>query len=229
MNQHTSNKPMHLPPSVKNLVATIQERSPANNNEIAALVKQHPIDHDELLPFNNFEHPVHESYGRRQLYAGNRFCIYLMSWCPGDFTAIHDHGTTQWGCVLALDDFAHRLYQFKNNKLVLKDDKPFLKGQTASVHSHVIHMMGNDSNENALSIHIYGTNDPGIQVAQKSRIFYPEINQMAYTQGAAYLFNPQYNANKMIDFENIDEETRNDYFALINAHRTMPSPFNIVH
>ena len=219
----------HLPPSIQLLVATIKEYAPKNNLEIASLVRQHPVDREELLPFNNFEHPENESYGRRQLYANDSFCIYLMSWCPGDFTAIHDHGTTQWGCVLALDDFAHRLYQFEENKLALKDDKPFLKGQTASVHSDVIHMMGNNSNKNALSIHIYGTNEPGKKVAQRSRIFYPEINQMAYTQGAAYLFNPQYNANKMIDFENIDEGTRNDYFALINANRTLSRIFNIVH
>jgi cysteine dioxygenase len=217
-----------LPPSVKQLIAAIKAHNPDNNKEIATLVKQHPVDREELLPFNNFQHPANESYGRRQLYADDKFCIYLMSWCPGNFTAIHDHGTTQWGCVLALDDFAHRLYQFKDNKLVLKDDKPFLKGQTASVHSNVIHMMGNDSNENALSIHIYGTNEPGKKVAQRSRIFYPEINQMTYTQGAAYLYNPHHNTNILIDFENIDKETRNDYFALINANRTMSPAFNNV-
>ena len=219
----------HLPPSIQLLVAGIKKYAPKNNEEIATLVKQHPIDREELLPFNNFEHPANESYGRRQLYANDSFCIYLMSWCPGDFTAIHDHGTTQWGCVLALDDLAHRLFQFKENKLALKDDKPFLKGQTASVHSDVIHMMGNNSNKNALSIHIYGTNEPGKKVAQRSRIFYPEINKMAYTQGAAYLFNPQYNTNSLIDFENIDDETKNDYFALINGNRNMSHVLNIVH
>lgn len=219
----------HPSQSLKRLVDAIKKYNPTSNRDIESLVQKHPINRHEILPLNNFVHPDNESYGRRQLYANDRFSIYLMSWCPGDFTAIHDHGTTQWGCVVALDDFTHRLYQFNHNKLVIKDNKPFLKGQTAKVHSNVIHLMGNNSNNNALSIHIYGTNEPDRKVAQHSRIFYPEIKKMTFTHGAAYLFNPQNDTDKLIDFENIDEATRSDYFALINANRTMSHSFNIVH
>ncbi len=210
-----------LSSTVKHLVQQIQKYRPKNNPEIASIVRRYPISREEVLPFNNFTHPANESYGRRQLYANNNFCIYLMSWSPGDFTAIHDHGTTQWGCVLALDDFAHRLYQFKENKLVLKDNTSFLKGQIASVHRDVIHMMGNPGKKRALSIHIYGTNEPDSKVAQQSRIFYPEIRKMTYTEGAAYLFNPQNNANDLLDFDNMDKGARDDYFRLIDANKTV--------
>jgi cysteine dioxygenase len=228
MNQHKTSMDMHLPRSLKHLVATIQERSPTNNNEIATLVKQHPIDRDELLPYNNFEHPVHESYGRRQLYADDNFCIYLMSWCPGDFTAIHDHGTTQWGCVLALDDFTHRVYQFTNNKLTIKAKEPFLRGQIAGVKNDVIHLMGNSSHQYALSLHIYGTNDPGLKQARGSRIFYPEINQMTITGGAAYLYHAQNTLGELYDFDAIDNETLQDYLAILSLHKTTSIPYKVV-
>jgi cysteine dioxygenase len=218
-----------LPASVKRLIQVIESGKPASSKELAVIVKQNMLIRDELLHLNDFDHPRHLSYGRRQLFENDTFCIYLMSWCPGDFTAIHDHGTTQWGCVLALDDFAHRLYYFKNEKLVLKDDKPFLKGQTASVYSDVIHMMGNNSRQNALSVHIYGTNEPGKKVAQHSRIFYPEINRMTITMGAAYLYHPKTCTHELQDFSHIEESTLDDYLSLVNSNKVRAGSFNILH
>lgn len=216
------------PPSLRGLITRIKKQTPSNSLELAAIVIASHIDRDELINLNNFDHPPYESYGRRQLFENDTFCIYLMSWCPGDFTTIHDHGTTQWGCVLALDDFTHRLYQLKDNMLVLKDDKPFLKGQTASVYSDVIHMMGNNGNKNSLSLHVYGTNEPGKKVAQRSRIFFPEVNKMTITHGAAYLYNPISCTHKLEDFNNIEESTLNDYFSLVNKNKSRTHSFNFL-
>ncbi len=229
MKQNTMTIDTNLPLTVKRLITIIKEKSPKNNREIASLVMHFPVDREELLPLNNFGHPAYESYGRRQLYEADNFCIYLMSWCPGDFTAIHDHGTTQWGCVLALDDFTHRVYQFEKNKLTLKADKPFLKGEVAGVRSDVIHMMGNSSRNHALSVHIYGTNEPGKRVAQQSRIFCPEINQMTITGGAAYLYHNRNTHGELVDFDAIDDETLQDYLAIVSQHKTSSIPFKVVH
>ncbi|MBW6480422.1 MAG: cysteine dioxygenase family protein [Bacteroidales bacterium] len=216
-------------PGLKNLILSIIDKKPECSAELKEIVKASDINRKELLPFSDFDHPDHQSYGRKLIYENDVFTIYLMSWCPGDFTAIHDHGTTQWGCVLALDDFAHRLYHFKNDKLVLKDDKPFLKGQTASVYNDVIHMMGNNGGKNALSLHIYGTNEPGKKVAQRSRIFYPEINQMTITQGAAYLYHPETFNHELQDFNHIEESTLDDYLALVHSTNVRSGSFKILH
>ncbi len=218
-----------LPESVIRLVHAIEDGVPANSKELSLIVKHNIPERDELLHLNDFDHLPELSYGRRKLYENPIFCIYLMSWCPGDFTAIHDHGTTQWGCVLALDDFEHRLYQLTDNTLVLKDNKPFLKGQTASVYSDVIHMMGNNGDKNALSLHMYGTNEPGKKVAQRSRIFYPEINKMAISQGAAYLYNPQICNSQLHNFSNFEENTLDDYFSLVGKNMERNNSFNLLH
>ncbi len=218
-----------LPSSVIQLINEIQENAPRNSNELAGIVNNHPVKREEILPFHTFNHAAKESYGRRELYKCNFFCIYLMSWCPGDFTAIHDHGTTQWGCVQALDDFTHRLYHFSNNYLSLIDSRPFLKGQTAAVYNNVIHMMGNAGKNNALSIHIYGTSDPQKQVARDSRIFYPELGQMTYTQGAAYMLHPENMPEQLHDFPGLDSAAREDYFNLTQLHKRDISTFKTLH
>lgn len=219
----------NLPSSVNQLINRIQENSPRNSKELATLVKSNAVKREEMLPFHSFDHCPKESYGRRELFKSNTFCIYLMSWCPGDFTAIHDHGTTQWGCVLALDDFTHRLYQFNNNMLVLKYSRPFLKGQTASVSSNVIHMMGNTGKNNALSIHIYGTHDPLQKAAQNTRVFYPELGQITYTHGAAYMLHSENLPEKSYDFHELDEAAKEDYFNLMQQYRQSKSTFKTLH
>jgi predicted metal-dependent enzyme (double-stranded beta helix superfamily) len=217
------------PASIKQIARRITETKPQNSNQLKEIIEATPLMREELLPYNNFKHPKNESYGRRLMYENSFFCVYLMSWCPGDFTAIHDHGTTEWGCVLALDDFAHRLYTFENNKLTLKDDKPFLKYQKASVYSDVIHMMGNNSNNNALSLHIYGTNNPDKKVAQQSRIFYPEKGQMTCTQGAAFLFHPENFSDMLCDFNDLEGKALDDYLNLTQRHRQDIPSFKTLH
>lgn len=218
-----------LPSSIIQLIKEIQENVPKNSNQLAGIVQNHPVIRDEVLPFHTFNHSAKESYGRRELFKSDAFCMYLMSWCPGDFTAIHDHGTTQWGCVLALDDFTHRLYQLSQDNLELKDNRPFLKGQTAAVYNNVIHMMGNAGKNNALSIHIYGTSDPEKQVARDTRIFYPELGKMTYTQGAAYMLHPEGIPEQLHDFPGLDSAAREDYFNLTQFHKRGISTFKTLH
>ena len=47
---------------------------------------------EDLTAWADFDHPVEDSYGRRLVYDGGDFEIMVMSWAPGDFSAIHDHG-----------------------------------------------------------------------------------------------------------------------------------------
>jgi hypothetical protein len=42
-----------------------------------------------------------------------------MSWRANDFTAIHNHGATEWGCVFFMGSATHRIYEMENDKLSL--------------------------------------------------------------------------------------------------------------
>ncbi|MBK8652429.1 MAG: hypothetical protein IPN20_00430 [Haliscomenobacter sp.] len=67
---------------------------PWPNEEAAARCRRPP---GRITPWADFDHPDADSYGRKMAYKGPNFEIMVMSWKPGDFSSIHDHGHTQWG------------------------------------------------------------------------------------------------------------------------------------
>jgi len=142
---------------------------------------------DEFYSLSDFHHPVDKSYGRNKLYSGQNFGIFLMSWAKGDFTAIHNHGQTDWGAVVLLGDVHHRLYDIRNQKLVLTGKNVIPSGTVAPVQGDLIHAMGNFDDKPSMTLHIYGSNNhleiPGIS----SRIFELEKNRIRTTNGEAYI------------------------------------------
>jgi hypothetical protein len=110
-----------------------------------------------------------------------------MSWAPGDFTAIHNHGHVEWGCVLALGNATHRLYSFENDILVLRSTRPVLPGTREELRGNLVHMMGNLGEENIFSLHIYGINQNQLPLSANSRVFSPEKNCTFITNGPAFL------------------------------------------
>ncbi|MFW6351206.1 MAG: cysteine dioxygenase [Bacteroidota bacterium] len=202
-------------PSIYRLIKGIENANPGSGRQLAEVVAKHIPEKEEMLPLADFDHPHNQSYGRTLLYHKNNFCIYLMAWNPGDFTAIHDHGTTEWGCVYAFDDFTHRLYTLKENLLTLKSDKKFLKSSIARIGSDTVHMMGNmHQKKQNLSLHIYGTSKPEKGLAQQSKVYFPELGKTVISDGPAYLHHQQQPIHNTIIQLETEKETLKDYLEL---------------
>ena len=92
-----------LPPSLARLVQAIQQHETLNPIEIKKVVVQANIQPEDLAAWEDIEHPAADSYGRKLVYNGGFFEIMVMSWKPGDYSAIHDHGYTSWGRCKYLD------------------------------------------------------------------------------------------------------------------------------
>jgi predicted metal-dependent enzyme (double-stranded beta helix superfamily) len=169
----------------------------------------------EFIPFNKFDHPETESYGRNLLYETDKFKIYLMSWKPGDFTAIHNHGITEWGGVYFFGNATHRLYEMTNDKLELIQCDYFKKGDSAAICGDLIHMMGNSGNKEFTTLHIYGSNTGFSANAKDEKVFLPEHRSVFNTNGPAFL-NMNEDLKKLKTFFNdIKEGTLLDYFDTI--------------
>jgi cysteine dioxygenase len=165
--------------------------------------------------FASFNHPVDQSYGRNLLYESNRLKIFLMCWAPGDFTAIHDHGQTRWGCVIALGNFTHRVYHFENGVLKIKSDAPFGKGQVACLKGEFIHMMGNTGNMNIMSLHIYGSDSKDELLARRSRVYQIDKNKVITTNGPAFLNTNKESILHQAHFDSVDQKALLDYTDLM--------------
>jgi len=200
---------------VKSLVLDIANTACIDNILINQIVRSYRLHEDDLISYATFDHPCSESYGRRVICDHGNFKVMLMSWAPGDFTAIHNHGYTEWGCVLFFGEATHRMYNFDGNNLTLKQKDTFSSGHTAPVCGDLIHIMGNAGKTGFTTLHIYGSNCRKNNVSEDSLVFLPEFGEMATTMGSAYL-----NLDKSLmlsqkPFNGINKETLTDYFDLI--------------
>ena len=89
----------NLPDSLASLCSELLIREILKPYEVCQLIKESDISYEDLLPWADFDHPVKDSYGRKMVFEGPNFEVMVMSWVPGDYSAIHDHGYTQWGAV----------------------------------------------------------------------------------------------------------------------------------
>ncbi|HRF39780.1 MAG TPA: hypothetical protein PK198_13400, partial [Saprospiraceae bacterium] len=84
------------PATLSHIIHTLQNSGPLRPAELRRLVLEAQVKQEDLLPWADFEHPVADSYGRKLAYKEDHFEIMVMSWLPGDFSSLHDHGFTQY-------------------------------------------------------------------------------------------------------------------------------------
>lgn len=204
-----------LPHCIHKIIGELNRIPLLDNETLNNLVLQTGIPEKDFETFRRFDHAENLSYGRQELYSNERFKILLMSWRKNDFTAIHNHGATEWGCVFFMGSATHRIYEMENSKLTLKRKDVFQSGQIADVCGNFIHIMGNSGTEDFLTLHIYGSDSDVPDNKSMAEIYSPEHNTVFYTYGEAYLNI----SNELIKgeryFDQIDPEALVDYLTLV--------------
>ncbi len=176
-----------LPASIQAIINELNICKTLENERLCEIVASSGLSAKDLAPFHTFDHAPAASYGRRLLYSNDRFKILLMSWCSGDFTAIHNHGATQWGCVYFMGQATHRIYERNNGMLTMKHNSGFEHGQIADVCGDLIHIMGNSSPKDFMTLHIYGADNQDDDTDELAEVYAPEHNKVFFTSGEAYL------------------------------------------
>lgn len=175
------------PPKIENLITTLNSKLTWKNNEVATVIKKLNIKQEDVANYQHFNHHTTLSYGRTCIYENNNFRLLLMSWCPGDVTAIHDHGRTDWGGVLFFGDMTHRLYTEKLGTLATATKNKMKKDSFVPITGNIIHLMANKTEKNIATLHIYGFNKPLNEEESKAIIYAPEYNKKIHTAGSAYV------------------------------------------
>ncbi|MCF6360070.1 MAG: hypothetical protein L3J29_04830, partial [Cyclobacteriaceae bacterium] len=89
-----------LTPGLQRLVDSIEnDNAHITVQKAAELAKKANITVADLEPWADYIHPVKDGYGRKLAYHTNTFEVMIMTWNPGDFSSVHNHGYTQWGAV----------------------------------------------------------------------------------------------------------------------------------
>ncbi len=200
---------------LQKLIDDIKNQHFVDNSILAGIVESNKLTEKDIAPFESYMHRNNESYGRKLIYDNGNFKILLMSWKSGDFTAIHNHGSVEWGSVYFFGDATHRLYEDDNNELKLIQKDNFRKGEIASVCGDLTHIMGNSSNKDFATLHIYGSNTKMNDVSADAKIYVPERQTIVTTSGSAYLNMKEDLILTEEPLKKINSDVLTDYFQLV--------------
>ena len=190
----------HYPLSIQRLIRTLSTLSSLTPDQLKLVIEESAISEYDLFPWADFNHSPHDSYGRNMVYHGGHFEIMVMSWLPGDFSAIHDHGQTQWGAVQCFGEAEHYVYTLEQTatQAILKNQTPahYQCGDIRTVNHDTIHQMGNRGDRPLLSLHVYGCaqteNSPAEPaITGDARIFDLLENSIQFTDGGVFFYLPE--------------------------------------
>jgi SAM-dependent methyltransferase/predicted metal-dependent enzyme (double-stranded beta helix superfamily) len=160
-----------LSPTIENIIEKLETEDPKKPSEVVSLLKKIKINQEDLIDFADFDHPSKDSYGRKMVYQSDNFEVMVMSWNPGDISAIHDHGHTQWGAVKIFGRAEHATFRWDDEQLHTLARWTVNEGDIVGVGHSLIHQMGNIDQKPFLSLHIYGTLEKSENITGDARIF----------------------------------------------------------
>lgn len=182
---------MTLPVSLQNLAARLAERTDWTIAEMRRLVLDAGVTQDELMPWARFDHPATDSYGRILVHHGGHFEIMVMSWAPGDCSAIHDHGHTQYGCVQIFGPAEHAVFRVEDGVISTLSRNQVTPGQVVGVSHTLVHQMCNPGAERFLSMHVYGTPEGKGNITGDARIYDVDAERVLRVDGGVFFALPE--------------------------------------
>lgn len=186
----------NYPRRLQTLIEQLQETRRLTPQTVTQMVQAAQISAYDLMRWADFNHPIADSYGRKMVFDGGHFEVMVMSWLPGDISAIHDHGGTQWGAVQCFGYGEHYIYQLKGSTLSTLESAPYSPGMVRSVSNDLIHQMGNAGDQPFLSLHVYGNGKATGNITGNARIFDLLEGTIQYTDGGVFFCLPDSDINR---------------------------------
>ncbi|KKM24840.1 hypothetical protein LCGC14_1601070 [marine sediment metagenome] len=218
----------NLPSCIKKIALELNNLGNIDNNIVAEIVSDAKLSEKELSQYISFDHPNNESYGRKLILDSGEFQIFLMSWRAGDFTAIHNHGYTEWGCVYFFGEATHRLYKIVDDELNVVQKDNFHGGQIAAVSDDLTHMMGNENAKDYTTLHIYGSNVINSIVSENTKVYLLEFQKVVRTMGSAYLNMDRSLVLSEKPLLKIHQDVFLDYYSLVKSFYERTKQFEII-
>lgn len=163
---------LSLPIAIQFISNRLAEKDVFSPGEIRSIVLEAQVTAEDLMPWADFDHPMSDSYGRKLVLQGPHFEIMVMSWAPGDFSGIHDHGFTSWGAVQVFGPAEHATFRIEVDELSTLARWDMKNGEVIGVNHQLIHQMGNpNENISFLSLHVYGTSENQANITGDARVF----------------------------------------------------------
>jgi predicted metal-dependent enzyme (double-stranded beta helix superfamily)/SAM-dependent methyltransferase len=187
-----------LPLSLEKIVRDIKQHEKTITSQLAQkIIANAEVELEQIEKWQDYDHPLANSYGRKLVYKEDFFEIMVMSWVEGDISAIHDHGYTTWGAVQIFGEAEHATFKLKNNFLTMLSCQKVKPGTIIPVSHNLIHQMGNSTEKRFLSLHVYGCSKclSLKSVTAEARIFNATDGVIQRTDGGVFYGLPQTQIN----------------------------------
>ncbi|MEM7374342.1 MAG: cysteine dioxygenase family protein [Bacteroidota bacterium] len=193
-----SSQTQFLPNSLSTLITNLSQNNCSTVSEIVAYVRDANVHYEDLLPWADFDHPAEDSYGRKLVSHGPNFEVMVMSWRPGDISAIHDHGMTQWGAVQVFGPAEHASFSIQGNTIKTLSRTTVKSGTILGVSHSLIHQMGNTASQSPfLSLHVYGMKTASKNITGDARIFDVDKGQILRVDGGVFYHLPTHEIKRI--------------------------------
>lgn len=176
-----------LPRSLSFIAERMSGQTHMKPAEVRRIMLDAKVQPEDLMPWADFDHPVQDSYGRKLVHRGDHFEIMVMSWRPGDFAAIHDHGHTQWGAVQIFGPAEHATFRIEDEIISTLARWTVTPGDVIGVSHTLLHQMGNPTEDTFfLSLHVYGEPDGVDSVTGDARVLDLKNNLVQHVDGGVF-------------------------------------------
>ena len=179
-----------LPASIQRLVSRIEQSGDLTPGRARQLLQEWAPPEEVLAAWTDFDHPVTNSYGRRMVHDGGEFELMVMSWVPGDMSAIHDHGHTQWGAVRLYGAAEHAIFRLRDGELTTTERGRFQPGDVLAVGHDLIHQMGNVGAEPFVTLHLYGCTGKAGAITADAHVYELFDGTVQVTDGGVFFALP---------------------------------------
>ena len=177
--------------SVKNLVKTLESLGKFTPESVQEAISKCDLGAEDLGEWIDYDYPVSDSYGRKMVHNGGFFEVMIMSWRPGDYSSIHDHGKAEFGAVKIFGVAEHAIFKLEKQKLTTISREIVKSGTTLKVTPSLIHQMGNPGESNFFTLHVYGNVDLESGITSEARIFDYSRNELVFVNGGVFYLLPE--------------------------------------
>ncbi|MBR9923176.1 MAG: methyltransferase domain-containing protein [Bacteroidetes bacterium] len=198
-----------LPETLRSLINSLQTATDLKPAQVVKMMKKAAVSAEDLKEWADYDHPVTDSYGRKLIFKDANFEIMAMSWRPGDFSTIHDHGHTQWGAVQIFGPAEHATFREEDGFISTLARWLVEPGDIVGVGHSLIHQMGNPTSDVFfMSLHVYGDVHAQSSITGDARIFDLETESIFRVNGGVFYALPQEEIDRVEEGPKADFPTR---------------------
>ncbi|WP_425422198.1 methyltransferase domain-containing protein [Phaeodactylibacter xiamenensis] len=180
-----------LPKALQYIARQLEAKRALKPADMRRIVLEAGVQPEDIAPWADYGHPATDSYGRKLIYEGDHFEIMAMSWQPGDFSGIHDHGYTEWGAVQVFGPAEHATFRIEEGRISTLARFPFEPGDVVGVSHTLVHQMGNPTAEPFQTLHVYGRPEDIENVTGDARVYDLENQTIQRVDGGVFFALPE--------------------------------------